>query len=209
MIELNSAAVHVDGAPMLVPTTAAIGAGESVAIRGGNGSGKTTLLRLIAGKLAPTSGTVRVAGEPPNDRNSTFRRTLAGGLGLPPFARDLTLREHATLIGTTWGRGVHEAKSHADARLAELGIETLAHRFPHELSSGQRQLAGLALILSRPFDVLLLDEPEQRLDSTRLDAVARALGRVREAGATLVIATHSDHLAAAVTDRAIMLGAPG
>lgn len=193
---------------MLAPTSVTVSRGESVALRGGNGSGKTTLLRLIAGKLAPTSGSVRVAGERPNDRSSAFRRLLAGGMGLPPFARDLTLREHATLIGTTWGRDLREASAHADERLAELGIDALANRFPHELSSGQTQLAGLALILSRPFDVLLLDEPEQRLDAARLDSVVRALQRVRQTCATLIIATHSDHLAAAVTDRSILLAEP-
>ena len=208
MIELEHAGVHIEGMPMLAPTTAKVRRGESVALRGGNGSGKTTLLRLIAGKLAPTSGAVHVAGEAPNDRSSTFRRVLAGGLGLPPFARDLTLREHATLIGTTWGRGLREAKAHADERLAELGLDALAKRFPHELSSGQTQLAGLALIFSRPFDVLLLDEPEQRLDATRLDRVVCALQRVRQSGSTLLIATHSDRLAAAVTDRSILLAEP-
>ena len=207
MIELENAAVRLERAPMLAPTTARIGPGESVALRGGNGSGKTTLLRLIAGKLAPTSGTVRVAGDAPHDRNSTFRRLLAGSLGLPPFARDLTLREHAALIGTTWGLSLRDASSNADERLSELGLDALANRFPHELSSGQTQLAGLALTLSRPFDVLLLDEPEQRLDSAHLGAVVTALHRVRQSGATLIIATHSDPLAAAITDRSITLAA--
>jgi len=204
MIEVTDVSVAVDGATLLAPTTLHVASGEAIAVRGANGSGKTTLLRVLTGKLAPTTGRVRIGGEPVDDRAPAFRRRVAAGLGLPPFARDLTLLEHTTLIGTTWGRDTAQAEDNARAVFAELGLSRLASRFPHALSSGQRQLAALALVLVRPFDVLVLDEPEQRLDADRLGTVIDILHATRSRGTTLVVATHSDRIAAA-TDRVIEL----
>jgi ABC-2 type transport system ATP-binding protein len=205
MIEVAAAGVVSAGASLLAPTTLEVDRGEIVALRGANGSGKTTLLRLVGGKIAPTTGHVRVAGEPVDDRSAAFRARVAGSLGHPPFARDLTVREHLTLVGATWGRDVGTARADAAEILAELGLSTLADRFAHELSSGQTQLAALAIVLSRPFEVLLLDEPEQRLDADHLDTVIRVLERARDAGATVLLATHSDRLADSVADRIVTL----
>jgi len=207
MIEARGVSVAVDGVSLLAPTDLRVAPGETVAVRGPNGSGKTTLLRVVAGRLTPTAGTVAVAGEPVDDRSRSFRRRLAGAIGLPPFARDLTLREHLTLVATTWGRDVAEAEAAADEVAGGLGLSPLSGRFPHELSSGQRQLAGLATVLVRPFDVLVLDEPEQRLDADRVAAVIAALAHAREAGATILVATHSDRIAAEAADRSIHLAA--
>jgi ABC-type lipoprotein export system ATPase subunit len=132
---------------------------------------------------------------------------VAGSLGLPPFARSLTLREQLTLIATTWGADASEAEATASEVGDELGLSRLADRFPHELSSGQRQLAGLATVLVRPFDLVLLDEPEQRLDSDHVSAVIGAFARRRDAGATVVVATHSDRIAGELTDRTVRLAA--
>ncbi|WP_082561541.1 ABC transporter ATP-binding protein [Microbacterium sp. Root61] len=207
MIQLQRVSVSVDEAVLLPPTDASIARGEAVALRGENGSGKTTLLRVLAGAQRPTSGTVSVDGSPIDERSPRFRRRVASMIALPPFARDLTLHEHVMLIATTWGRDVDDASSAASSALAELGLSGLENRFPHELSSGQRQMGSLALLLVRPFDVLLLDEPEQRLDAAHLDVVIRLLGRLRADGVTVVFATHSDALASAAADRSLVLDA--
>jgi energy-coupling factor transporter ATP-binding protein EcfA2 len=110
-------------------------------------------------------------------------------------ARDLTVREHLQFIAATWGADVTAAQHTAAELLVELGITALASRYPHELSSGQTQLVSLALTLARPAEVLVLDEPEQRLDADRLGLVTAALQRRVAAGTALVLATHSDRLA--------------
>ena len=93
-------------------------------------------------------------------------------------------------------RGVRakDASTRSEEQLAELGIAQLGARYPHELSSGQSQLVAIALTLARPFDVLVLDEPEQRLDPDRLGLVMGALQRRAQDGAALVIASHSPRL---------------
>ena len=206
-VELDSAGVVLDGTTLLAPTTASVPAGGTLVVRGPNGSGKSTLLRVVAGLRVPTTGSARVDGRVPDPRRRAFRRLVAGSVEPPVPARDLTLAEHVALVATTWGVPVREARERAAALLARLGIDALAARFPHELSSGQAQLATLAVVLVRPASLLLLDEPEQRLDADRLATVASMLDERRAAGTTLVVATHSDALESALGGSTLRLRA--
>jgi energy-coupling factor transporter ATP-binding protein EcfA2 len=117
----------------------------------------------------------------------------------------LTLAEHLSLVGYSWGLDGPEARGMG--LLERFGIGHLAGRFPHELSSGQTQLFTLALTLARPAEVLVLDEPEQRLDPDRLGAVAGLLRELAAAGSTLILATHSVWLIEALADRSVAIGA--
>lgn len=190
MIDVDEASVAVGGARLLAPVTLRVEPEECVAIVGGNGAGKSTLLRLVVGELAPTSGSVRIAGAAPDLRSPTHRRRVAAMLAPVPLAHDLTVAEQAALVAATWGIGVAAARTRAASILDELDGGGIATRYAHELSSGQRQLAGLACVLVRPSDVLVLDEPEQRLDDDRCRRLAAILQQRRRAGATILVATH-------------------
>jgi ABC-2 type transport system ATP-binding protein len=183
----------------------AVGAGEAVAVTGPNGAGKTTLLRVLAGLSRPTTGSARVQGRAVDERDPAFRRAVSGSIGHPPVARDLTLAEHLAVIAATWGADADAARDHATAHLDRWRLTSLARRFPHELSSGQSQLAALAMATVRPHDVLLLDEPEQRLDPERLQLVIRILREELDDGRTVVLATHSPVLRDAVARRTVAL----
>lgn len=206
VIQIERAGLRQDGVTLLHPVSLEVPRGAALVVRGPNGSGKSTLLRLLAGRTRPSSGHLSIAGARADERDPAFRRRLAAMLGLPPFARNLTLREHLALLAATWHPGGGEA-ARAEHALAELGLSPFAERFPHELSSGQTQLFGLALVLSRPAEVLLLDEPEQRLDSEHLAAVTRILQERSRHGCTLVVASHDDGLTAALADRTLTLPA--
>ena len=197
--------VTVGDVSLLPPVSFELEAGRTLAVVGPNGSGKTTLLRVLAGLTSPSSGTVTVGGGTPDERRPGFRSTVAALLGVPPLARNLTLREYLTLIGISWGVDQPLAERDAGNLLDELGIARLEARFPHELSSGQTQLYVLAVTLARPFRILLLDEPEQRLDADRLSLVGDALSRRQAAGATVVLASHSQHLVKRLTDQTLTL----
>lgn len=197
-----------DETVLLRETTGYVGAGEVLAITGANGSGKTTLLRALVGLLTPTAGTVTVMGRVPDDRDRRHRASLAALIGPPQTARDLTVVEHLQFVAATWGTSAAAARETAQALLEEFAITSLARRFPHELSSGQSQLVALALTLARPCQVLLLDEPEQRLDPERLDLVIRAVRARADGGTALVIATHSPRLLEKLADRRLHLGEP-
>ncbi|SJM49128.1 ATP-binding cassette domain-containing protein [Gulosibacter sp. 10] len=210
MIRLQGAGVDHDDATLLEAVDLRLEAGESATLRGPNGSGKTTLLRILAGRLAPTRGSVEVFGAAPDSRSGEFRRRVAAGIDLPPFARELTVREQAAMIAMSWGIDREAAEARADAVLADLDAGMIADRFPHELSSGQTQLAALALVLVRPFDLLLLDEPEQRLDADRVGLLGDALRALQEEGRAIVLASHSEALTKALDGARIELKAsPG
>lgn len=204
-ISATNVSVHINEQVLLAPVSLELPAGRTLAVTGLNGSGKTTLLRLLSGQTTPSTGTVTVVGESADDRDPQFRRRLAALFGLPPLARNLTLREHMTLVATTWGFPLEEAEARAEELLRKFDITRLHSRFPHELSSGQTQLFALALTLTRPFEVLLLDEPEQRLDSDRLVMVGDVLRGLVADGATIIMASHSPALVAAVADDVLEL----
>lgn len=207
MVWAKDLAVQAGGETLLAPVSFEFGAGSVLAIRGANGTGKTTLLRAVSGLIPAIDGAVNVFGERPRPKDHTFRRRVATMIGLPPFATDLTVRDHLRLVASTW-RGLRDrADDAADESLVELGIERLGSRFPYELSSGQTQLFGLAITLVRPADLLVLDEPEQRLDTDRIRLLARALESRRARGATMLLATHSEQLTAAVEARTLNLKA--
>lgn len=191
---------------LLAPVSLDIQRGEILAIRGANGAGKTTLLRVIAGMTPPTVGSVQLDGEPVSERTPGARRRIAALIGVPPLARDLTLAEHLTLIGRSWA--VEAAPEEALALLGQLTLGRFRDRFPHELSSGQTQLFMLALVLARPGDLLVLDEPEQRLDADRTRVIAALLREKAENGTAIILATHSDTLVAALGARELHLEEP-
>lgn len=207
LIDLRDVSVGSPEGMLLAPVSLRVERGETVAVTGANGSGKTTLLRVIAGLLRPGSGSAVVAGRAADERSGPHRRTVAALLQRPPFERDLTLEEHLAMLAVSWGAGVAEAHAQAERGLASLGLTPLGRRFPHELSSGQTQLFSLALVLARPSEVLLLDEPEQRLDVDRVPLVVEILRRSAPDRA-LIIATHSPVIVEGLADRVLELGLP-
>src|SRR6185312_15475046 len=160
---------QIDGNVLLRPTDLVVGSGECAVLRGPNGSGKTTLLRILAGTLEPSEGSATLDDRPIDERDPATRATVAALLGSPTAYRDLTVVDHLVLIDSTWGGAIDTADERADELLVALEIDHLTERFPHELSSGQQQLFHLAMVLFRPARVLLLDEPEQRLDTHKRD----------------------------------------
>lgn len=207
LVRFDDVGMVLDDTVLLLEATGSVRAGEILALTGANGSGKTTLLRVLAGLLEPTVGTVRIAGRTPDDRDRTFRTALGALIGPPQTARDLTVAEHLQFTAATWGTPAAAGAEQAQALLEELSITPLARRFPHELSSGQTQLVSLALTFARPAQVLLLDEPEQRLDADRLELVITAIRARAAAGAAVVLATHSPRLLEALADHRLHLEA--
>ena len=174
--------------------------GRCVVVRGVNGAGKTTLLRILAGLTPASTGTVELDGGPVDERDPVVRAAVGALLGAPATYRDLTLRDHLELIDATWGRGGGDREERALAGLDRFAVAHLSTRFPHELSSGQSQLFRLACAFFRPATTLLLDEPEQRLDTGMRRLVADRIIARRAEGTTVVMACHDPDLTAAVAD---------
>ena len=193
----------IDETTLLLPTDVSADPGQCVVLRGPNGSGKTTLLRIIGGLLVPTTGTATIGGREADERDRAVRAAVAALLGAPTTYRDLTLVDHLVLIDSTWGGEPATSDERSLALLDRLGIAHLDDRFPHELSSGQEQLFRLALTFSRPSSVVLLDEPEQRLDTTKRQVVADLIRERTADGTTVVMACHDPELTASLASRVV------
>jgi len=193
----------IDEAVLLLPTDVHLGTAECVVLRGSNGSGKTTLLRILAGTLPPSEGEATLDGSPVDERHESTRIAIASLVGAPATYRDLTLVDHLVLIESTWGHGGESARGRSDEILALLEIGHLAERFPHELSSGQQQLFHLAMVLVRPSSILILDEPEQRLDTDKRELLTRILLDRKAAGSSMLIACHDPTMTEALADAVV------
>ncbi|WP_052450406.1 ABC transporter ATP-binding protein [Actinomyces polynesiensis] len=200
LLDVRQVTRTVSGLRILSATSLKVRAGTCTVLRGENGSGKTTLLRVLLGLDAPTTGSVRLVP------GALERRDIAHVIQPPPFFEDLTVLEHLLFVRASWG-----LPSGTEAPLALLrafDAERLSRHFPDELSSGERQVVALCLGLARPARVLVLDEPEQRLDTGRRRALGDALRSRIEAGLAVVMATHAPDLTDAVADEVLTLSAP-
>jgi len=184
----------------LAPLDLRVGAGERVVVVGHNGSGKSTLLRMIAGVLEPTDGDVRIGGEA---AGSLEARAITSYLpDEPVLYEDLSVREHVDYLGRLHGTDGFDADAESIAE--RLGILHRIDDLPARFSRGLRQKTALLLGLTRPFDLILIDEPFVGLDLAGKAALIQLLEERHQAGATLVVATHDPAYADDV-DRCIAL----
>ena len=195
----------IDEAVLLLPTDVELGTADCVVLRGPNGSGKTTLLRILAGTMSPSEGEATLDGSLVDERDDSTRTAIAALVGAPATYRDLTLVDHLVLIDSTWGHAGQGADARSDEILELLEIGHLAERFPHELSSGQQQLFHLSMVLVRPSSILILDEPEQRLDPDKRDLLTRILLDRKADGSGLLIVCHDPAMTETLADTVVDL----
>lgn len=183
--------------------------GELVAIMGRSGSGKSTLLNMAGGLDSPDSGDVIVNGQnlvtmSVADR-AEVRRTQIGYVfqdyNLIPT---LTVAENVSLPLELDGVKEAVAREQALKGLAELGLESLADRFPAEVSRGQAQRTAIARALLGDGRLLLADEPTGALDSNSSEEVMMLLRDRVDHGATGIIVTHESRYAG-WADRVVFL----
>lgn len=203
VLELENVAVGYDGNPVSAPVDLTVRPGELVAVIGANGTGKSTLLRTVLGLQDALGGDVRAFGRRVDERERDFRARVAGVLDDDAFFPGVTVREH--LVLTARGHGVAEAGAVVDQVLADVGITAQAAAPPHALSSGQRRRFLLASAFVRPRDLLVLDEPEQRLDTGMRARLGEMLVAEAAAGTAVLFATHDDRLLSATGARALHL----
>jgi ABC-2 type transport system ATP-binding protein len=188
----------------LQPLDLTLAAGQCVAVLGANGSGKSTLLRIAAGRDTPSSGRVSYGGRVMSEDDPVVRTEIAVVGDMVSAYPDLTVREHLQLVSVAHGEG-RLAADLVDRALAECRLEDHATALPGSLSSGQLQALQLATVLVRPLRLMVLDEPEQRLDPAARRWLGGLLHAEKEAGAAVLLATHHTELAAAVADHVIVL----
>ena len=193
------------GHPVCPRITFAMGSGDVVAVVGANGAGKSTLLRTAVGLLPPLGGRLAVLGAEPDGRSARFRAAVAVDLGGDAFFPALTVREHLML--TCYGHGVQNPARVVADLVEAFGLGEIGHTLPTALSSGQRRRVLLAAAFVRPRSLMILDEPEQRLDAGMRRLLAERLVEEREGGGAVLLATHDPEVVRAAATRAVVLTA--
>ncbi|PFG42523.1 ABC-type multidrug transport system ATPase subunit [Isoptericola jiangsuensis] len=208
LVEVSAASRTHGTVEVLAPTSLRLHAGQGAAVVGPNGAGKSTLLRLVAGTDTPTSGRVEVLGLPAAEARRRRRAQVARLLGAAPTYPDLTVAEHLRLVRVAWGG--HHPGPDVDDALAGAHLDRVRDQYPGELSSGESQLFALALTLYRPAAVVLLDEPEQRLDAAWRDVARQLVLAALDQGRAVLAATHDPGLRDALADHGpvVELAAP-
>jgi len=175
-----------------------VNAGEFVSVIGQNGSGKSTLLKIIAGVVAPTSGTVVQGGATsymPQDHALLPWRTVEENLLLPSDIRNIPRESMRKKVGDL---------------LAEFGMSEYAGLYPASLSGGMRQKIALLRTALQNHPLLLLDEPFAPIDAiTRLEMQSWLLSLVGKMHASVLLITHDIREAIFLSDTIYVLGRSG
>jgi putative ABC transport system ATP-binding protein len=176
-----------------------IAPGERVAIVGASGSGKSTLLALMAGLDSPSSGRVALDGAPLSSLDEDGRAKVRGekvGFVFQSFQLLPSLTALENVMLPLELRGDAEVRSPAQQILQKVGLGERLDHYPRQLSGGEQQRVALArAFVTRPA-LLFADEPTGNLDTRTGQAIVDLLfGLNADAGTTLVLVTHDDHLA--------------
>ena len=175
--------------------------GEFVCLLGLSGCGKSTLLQIIAGLEEPSTGQVVVAGrelDGPSDATSVVFQDH----GLFPW---MTVARNVEFNLKARGTPAAARRERARAMLAMTGLDGFAARYPHELSGGMRQRAGIARALTTNPRALLMDEPFGALDAqTRGQMQAELLSIWHHHRTTILFVTHSIDEAITLADRVLV-----
>jgi sulfonate transport system ATP-binding protein len=195
-VELRGLSKVFEGKKVLRGFELVLSPGQFVAIIGRSGSGKSTLLRLIAGLEQPSSGDIVIDGKPSSE-------ILTEATVMFQEARLLPWKRVIDNVGLGLQGGW---RSHAEARLRQVGLGERAQDWPSILSGGQRQRVALCRALVRNPRLLLLDEPLGALDAlTRLEMQQLIEGLWQEQRFTTLLVTHDVTEAIKLADRIVLI----
>ena len=185
-------------------TTLAIAPGEFVSVVGPTGCGKSTLLNVSAGLLQPSSGSVKIFGEPLHGINARAGYMFQAE-ALMPWRSALQ-----NVIAGLQYRGMDEAQAQDLGKqwLARVGLKGFEDRYPHQLSGGMRKRVALAQTLVMDPDIILMDEPFSALDiQTRQLMENEVLELWNAKKKAVLFITHDLDEAIAMSDRVVVLSA--
>ncbi|WP_081837609.1 branched-chain amino acid ABC transporter ATP-binding protein/permease [Xanthobacter sp. 91] len=208
------------GVVALRDATLSVEPGTVHALIGPNGAGKSTFINVVAGLYAPTAGRILIGGSDVTQLPAHRRARL----GLVRTFQNLQLIQGVSvlenvMLGMERRRGLladvldflggkgHEARERAEAAsiLAFLGIGTLADMKPKDLSYGHRKLVELARAIAQKPAILLLDEPVAGVNPQEAREVARIVGKLRDAGISVLLVEHNMEFVMGLADRVTVL----
>ncbi len=175
--------------------------GEVFGMLGPNGSGKTTTILMLLGLTEPTSGSVRVLGFDPARQPLQVKSRVGYMPDSVGFYDDLTARENLSYIARLNRIPSAEARRRIESALERMGLAEQIDRPVGTFSHGMRQRLGLAELLVKKPEMVILDEPTLGLDPGAAREFLDLIRGLKHEGITVLLASHLLHQVQAVCDR--------
>lgn len=175
--------------------------GEVFGLLGPNGAGKTTTILMLLGLTEPSEGTVRVLGLDPVFQPLSVKARVGYMPEQMGFYDELTARQNLFYIARLNGLGREEAHRRIDEVLDRLELSDVADRPVGTFSRGMRQRLGVAEVLLKRPQLVIMDEPTQGLDPEVARRFLQIVRDLKAEGVTVLLSSHLLHQVQAVCDR--------
>jgi len=195
IIELRDVTkVYPGGHMALDRVSLAINRGEFAFLVGPTGCGKSTLIKLLIRELAPTDGSVSIAGRDigalPEKKIPQLRRNIGTVFQDFKLLADRTVYDNVAYALQVIGASRAEIRAQVPETLRLVGLSTKLHSYPDELSGGEQQRVSIARAFVNHPPLLLADEPSGNLDPVTSIGVMQLLYRINKTGTTVLVVTH-------------------
>ena len=213
IIKLENITFKYEDSEALTNISLEINKGESVGLEGDNGCGKTTLIKLLNGLIFADSGSYFF--EDKEISASSMKKEIFAKQFHQKVGYVFQNPENQLFCGSVYeeiafaprqmGLSEEEVEMRTNDVMKLMGIENLKNRAPYHLSGGEKKKTALACVLSMNPEVLILDEPMNGLDRKSREMLLQILLSLKEAGKTLIVATHDEILLKQISDRIITI----
>jgi phospholipid/cholesterol/gamma-HCH transport system ATP-binding protein len=213
MIRFENVTKHLGRKLILDAVNFEINQGETFVIVGSSGAGKSVTLKHMVRLLTPDEGDVWVGKDPVNQARGEDLSRIRSRFGV--LFQSGALMQWLTAVGNVGlplrertGMAEDEIRRISMEKLAMVGLEDAAEKYPSDMSGGMRKRVGLARAIVADPEIILYDEPTSGLDPVTSRTIDRLIARLqKELGVTSVVVTHDLHSALAIGSRIAMLHA--
>jgi len=213
VLELIDICKSYPGVQALSHVNLSVAAGEIVGLIGENGAGKSTLMRILGGVTTPTSGTIRLRGEPKTDL--TVSEAIRCGIAF--VHQELNLFDNLDVSANIFfGREPRRfgflhlidtatIRSRTQPLLDRLGADFKPDTLVSDLSLAQRQLVEIAKALSLGAEIVIMDEPTSSLTLTETNRLLEVVAELKASGVSVIFITHRLQEVEQCADRVVAL----
>ena len=205
----NLSFTYPDGTRALKNINIEIEKGEKVAIIGPNGAGKSTLFSHFNGLTEPTSGCVKIEGNPISfEKDELLKVRQKVGIVFQDPNDQLfapTVKEDIAFGPMNLGLSYDEVEKRVEDALKMVGMENYEDKTPHHLSGGQQKRIAIAGIIAMKPELMILDEPTAGLDPDGVEKVLNIMNQLNEEGMTLIISSHDIDMISKYADKIFVL----
>jgi len=189
MIEISGLTKRYGDIMAIKDLSFSVNKGEIVGFLGPNGAGKTTTMKIITGFMAPTEGTVKVAGHDVFEEPLKVKSRIGYLPETPPLYTDMLVDDYLRYVAKLKGLSGTDIDAGVDRALGKTNLQGVKHRLIRNLSKGYRQRVGIAQAIVHNPEVLILDEPTVGLDPKQVLEI-RNLIKELAGQHTVILSTH-------------------